>query len=1525
MPAGRRPCSPPCANRLAEPSSAGRHITTVAGGGGLRPRPAVSSLLPRPVDVAKDGFGNLFVVSLETATVYKVDSSGQLTVEAGNGQQSSSPNGIQATSASLNLPHGIALDAAGNLFIADSGPSVVRRVDASTGIITIVAGSPFNASFSGDGGLATNATLNFPGGVAVDSAGNIFIGDVGNHRIRRVDAATGIITTVAGNGAVGFSGDGALATNASLNLGPLLRMALDGSGNLIFADSQNYRVRRVDAFTHIITTIAGNGSISSSGDGGLATAAALNFPSGVALDSAGNLFIAELSGERIRKVDGITKLISTVAGNGTFGFSGDGGPATNATLRGPQAVSVDTAGNVFIADDGNGRVRQVNTSQIITTVAGNGSLGDGGPATSATLFFPNGVAADGAGNFYIADSINTAVRRVDAVTGAITNLAGIDGFFGFNGDGIPAVSAQLCFPLGVAVDGSRNVFIADVCNNRIRRVDAVSGLITTVAGNGTSGFSGDGGLAINASLSSAGALALDSTGNLFIADQNNQRIRRVDAVTGIIATVAGNGTLGFSGDGGLATNAMLNLTSPFSGPAGLAVDGSGNLFFTDTGNARVRRVDAVTGTITTVVGSSSSCNAAALGDGGPATNASLCFPQGVAVDPTGVVYISDNGFSVGYQRIRRVDPATGIITTIAGGMGGFSGDGGLSTSAGFDFLRGIALSGADSLFIVDANAQRIRRILLAPTVVVGLPAVSNSGNCIPFGCPASMGTTTYQQVYVSNTFPGAVSIAGIDFLNTQVLNGAVPAGGTYTLSLSYTSKSPGGLDLTNPANNITSGSQRFFSGTLPAISDGIMAFTGPPFAYDPALGNLLLTVGVSGGTDSSPKLFLDFSQTPSTETSRAFFGTITGGSAGGLVTAFVTAVTAPPSAAVLKITPPPSVQLDGLESNQSAFFFAERVSFVLPSAIAVDASSPGTYNSFGSLTPGIIPAGTVVDSFFLHADPFDPNNGVFYSGSLSFDNPILGVIALSGGLDQTDAILGAPGTLYPIPGSEPARGFELGSPDMFVISADRKTLTFSNAAAGADDQLRIVTAASPPLPVAPGTSTTFTSPNVINQAVTIPPDANMNGAATMRVSFIQVAPAVFNASIAAGTNGNAFSGGKPVPPGTTCTPIVGAGGNCIITENKCFDANGAAFPLCPITATITPILLTSQYKTLSPQPNPALLTATDGQSDYAVITTGFDPADPTISGGTKALNSDEVIANLPGLPPADTVPPVTTAATSPLAPNGANGWFTTSVTVILSSTDDQLVKQITYSATGAQTIGSTTVPGASTLFQIANQGVTTISFQATDAAGNVEVLKTLTVKIDTTPPSISITSPANGATYLLNQPVAASYACADPESSPAPSCTGPVASGSNFDTASVGSKVFTVNSTDAAGLSATQSVSYSVSYKVCTLNSPSVAVKSGAVIPLKMFLCDFAGNDVSNFGVIVHATKLMQVSTQASDTIVTAGNANPDNDFRFDSTLGPSGGYIFNLLANLPTGTYKLFFTAGNDPSTTHFLTFQVN
>jgi type IX secretion system substrate protein/NHL repeat-containing protein len=350
-----------------------------------------------------------------------------------------------------------------------------------------------------------------------------------------------------------------------------------------------------------ITTIAGTGVDSYSGDGGSATAATVNRPLEIFKDAAGDIYIADNSNHRIRKIDGATGIISTVAGNGSIGFSGDGGQAFNAQINLPTAICKDPSGNLFISDKSNQRIRKVDAlTGIITTIAGNGTgsfSGDGGPATQATISQPHGMQTDLAGNLFFADRTNHRVRRIDATTGIITTIAG-DGTSGFGGDGGLATLANLNYPISLCVDDSANVFIADQINHRIRRVDAITGIITTVAGFGTPGFSGDGGLATAAEFNQPYDVAVDSAGNLFISDANNQRIRKVNATTGIVTTIGGTGTGGYGGDGGLATLAQMNF------PSGIFVTPSGIIYIGDKLNHRVRKIASCTNTSSSITDTS---------------------------------------------------------------------------------------------------------------------------------------------------------------------------------------------------------------------------------------------------------------------------------------------------------------------------------------------------------------------------------------------------------------------------------------------------------------------------------------------------------------------------------------------------------------------------------------------------------------------------------------------------------------------------------------------------------------------------------------------------------------------------------------------------------------------------------------------------------------------------------------------------------------------------------------------------------
>lgn len=675
------------------PANINGTITTVAGGGIGDGAPATNVSVRWPNRMAVDASGNLFIADHFNSRIRKVGTNGIITTVAGNVGYSS--DGDTATNTSLNTPTGIAVDAAGDLFIADSGNNCVRKV-GTNGSIIIVAGNGTGA-YSGDGGAATNAGVAYPSGIAVDAAGNLFILDGNDSHIRKV-GTNGIITTVAGNGTNGYLGDGGAATNAELN--DPFDVAVDAAGNLFIADSSNHRIRKVST-SGIITTVAGIGTNAFSGDGGAATNAAMAYPSGIAVDAAGNLFIGDTGNARIREV-GANGIIITVAGNGNYGFSGDGGAATNALLNNPYGVAVSAKGNLFIADSFNNRIREVGTNGIITTAVGNGGQaysGNGGAGISASLYIPCGVRVDTAGDFLIADSANNVIRKVSA-NGIITTVAGNgavtygNGTVAYSGDGGAATSAPLNFPNGIAVDTSGNLFIADTANNCVREV-GTNGIIITVAGNRARGYSGDGEAATNASLYAPVAVAVDTAGGLFIADNGNNCIRKV-ATNGIIITVAGTGYANYGGDGGDATSAVLN------NPCGMALDAAGNLFIADSSNSRIREV-GTNGIITTVAGNGTYSYS---GDGGAATNASMYYPSDVAVDTTGNLFIMDSY----NNRIRKVG-TNGIITTVAGsGTRGYSGDGEPATSAAMNYPQGLALDAAGNLFIADTGNNLIRKV-----------------------------------------------------------------------------------------------------------------------------------------------------------------------------------------------------------------------------------------------------------------------------------------------------------------------------------------------------------------------------------------------------------------------------------------------------------------------------------------------------------------------------------------------------------------------------------------------------------------------------------------------------------------------------------------------------------------------------------------------------------------------------------------------------------------------------------------------
>ena len=679
-------------------------IATFAGGALPQTPVAAIAASVSPDGIAVDAAGNVFFNSHNA--VFEVDAKGILTHIAGNSRPGFSGDGGPALAATFNGPDGLAFDKAGNLYVADTGNNRVRRI-SSDGRIATVAGLGTYRSDSGDGGPAIESPLYAPSGVAVDPAGNLYIAD--RLSIRKV-SPDGKIATLAGCPACGSSARAVLA--------------LDAAGNLYLASSNRaWKISPAGAVAAIAGSPLWVGGYS--GEGGPATDAVLGSIAGIAVSAKGELYLTDMLNSSIFRIAADATIHTFTSG-----------------LPGPVGLAFDTAGNLYVSELGpwesdysSGtshilgharRLRRIAANGSITTVAGAGAVeysGDGGPSTAAQLNAPWGIAADSRGNVYIGDSGNDTVRKV-APNGVIATVAG-NASRGYSGDGAAATRAQLNQPLGIALDDAGNLYVAECRGARVRKVSA-AGIITTLAGTGISGYSGDGGPAGNAQLDCPHGVAADASGNVYIADTGNHSLRRVDA-NGAISTVAGNGSQGFAGDGGPALNALL------SAPTSLAVDANGSLYIADTGNNRIRRISR-DGFIDTVAGGGAR-NFASGNDGIPATSAVLGTPQGVAVDSAGNLYIGDTQGN----HVRRVS-AGGTISTIAGRalygdlgyidgnldpyLRGYSGDGGASVTAQLGMPYGLAVGPDSSVYVADLPNAAVRvltpaRIANAASVLYG--------------------------------------------------------------------------------------------------------------------------------------------------------------------------------------------------------------------------------------------------------------------------------------------------------------------------------------------------------------------------------------------------------------------------------------------------------------------------------------------------------------------------------------------------------------------------------------------------------------------------------------------------------------------------------------------------------------------------------------------------------------------------------------------------------------------------------------
>ncbi|MFN8444540.1 MAG: hypothetical protein U0175_27395 [Caldilineaceae bacterium] len=485
----------------------------------------------------------------------------------------------------LSPPEHLAFDSQGNLYVCDNSNDRIRKINPQSGIITTVFGNGQRAS-NGDGGLAREASTLMPDAICLDAHDNLYVGEKYGYRIRKVEAATGIVQTLVGNGVPGFGEEGLSGSQTHVNSVESGIWA-DPDGTVIWGDCSG-RLRCYDGTTGIVTTLFGGTSVY---DGEMATSAFLNGPGGLAVGADGTLFIADVWNQRIRAIDPVSGLIRTVAGNGARAFGGDNGLATEAYLGNPHDVAVDSQGRILIADTRNGRIRRVELDGTLRTLAGTTlpwdagegrwDKGDQGPANSASFGGIEAVAVDAEDNIYIGDCTFGRIRKIDASTSIITTVAGV-GLPGYSGDGDLATRARIGAPTAIRFDHADNLYFTDRANHVVRRVDR-AGMISTVVGCGEAGFSPDSTPALQAKLDLPYGLVIAPDGTLYFSDSRNNRVRRLNH-EGKLETVAGCAEVGDAEDDTMATQAKLNE------PHGLAWLAPDLLLISDHYNNRVRAV-----------------------------------------------------------------------------------------------------------------------------------------------------------------------------------------------------------------------------------------------------------------------------------------------------------------------------------------------------------------------------------------------------------------------------------------------------------------------------------------------------------------------------------------------------------------------------------------------------------------------------------------------------------------------------------------------------------------------------------------------------------------------------------------------------------------------------------------------------------------------------------------------------------------------------------------------------------------------